>query len=143
MERKLHRRAAGGAWFRLELVEQLGNVGGEVERAILAHRAGRTDRFRGAFERALELFELTAEDPRWHGHRCQEILRAREEFCRLFFDPEAPTDSADGLRKFFFGFAYAARMVHYRRAGRSSTPTAGPDPAPSLSVAGGTTSRRT
>ena len=80
--RVLHRNAAEG-WGRLELVEQLGNVGSEVERAIRAHEAGRTDRFESALERALELFDLTACDPRWRGHRCQEILRAREQFCRL------------------------------------------------------------
>jgi len=115
MERTIHKRAASGAWARPELVEQLGNVGSEVERAIRAHDEGRTARFEGALDRALELFDLTASDPRWHGHRCQEILRAREEFCRLFFDPDAPAGSAEGLRRYFFGFAYAARMLHYRR----------------------------
>ncbi len=115
MKRTLHKHAAAGAWNRLELVEQLGNVGSEVERAIRAHSAGRTNRFEGAFERALELFDLTAADPRWRGHRCQEILRAREEFCRLFFDPDVAPDSAEGLRKYFFGFGHAARMLHYRR----------------------------
>ena len=77
--RVLHRNAAEG-WALLELVEQLGNVGSEVERAIRAHEAGRADRFESALERALELFDLTAGDPRWRGHRCQEIMRAREEF---------------------------------------------------------------
>ena len=122
MSRTLHKRAAGGAWGRLELVEQLGNVGSEVERAIRAHRAGRLSRFNGAFERALELFDLTATDPRWLGHRCQEILRAREEFCRLFFDPDVPPESAEGLRRYFFGFAYAARMLHYRRRSETLDP---------------------
>ena len=117
MARTLHKRAAGGGWARLELVEQLGNIGSEVERTIQAHDAGRTGRFEGALERALELFDLTAEDPRWHGHRCQEVLRAREEFCRLFFDPDVPPGSAEGLRRYFFGFGHAARMLHYRRQG--------------------------
>ena len=112
--RVLHRDASR-AWARLELVEQLGNVGSEVERAIRAHGAGRTSRFDGAFARALELFDLTARDPRWRGHRAQEILRAREEFCRLFFDPEAPPDSSRGLRRYFLGFAWAARALHHRR----------------------------
>jgi hypothetical protein len=115
MTRVLHGRAAAGGWGGLELVEQLGNVGSEVERAIRFHKAGRRSRFEGALERALELFDLTAADPRWHGHRCQEILRAREEFCRLFFDPDVPPGSEDGLRRYFFGFAYAARMLHFRR----------------------------
>ena len=114
----LHRKTAAGGWARLELVEQLGNVGSEVERAIRAHEAGRADRFESALARALELFDLTAADPRWRGHRCQEILRAREEFCRLFFDPEVPPDSARGLSRYFLGFAWAARTLHYRRGSR-------------------------
>ena len=107
--RVLHRNAAAEGWARLELVEQLGNVGSEVERAIRAHEAGRADRF----ESALELFDLTAADPRWRGHRCQEILR--EEFCRLFFDPDVPPGSSRGLSRYFLGFAWAARAIHYRR----------------------------
>ena len=112
--RLLHRNAAE-RWGQLELVEQLGNMGSEVERAIRAHEAGQADRFESALERALELFDLTAADPRWRGHRCQEILRVREEFCRLFFDPHVPPDSARGLRRYFFGFAWAARALHHRR----------------------------
>lgn len=115
VSRVLHRHAANEGWARLELVEQLGNVGSEVERAIRAHAAGRMDRFEGALERALELFDLTAADPRWRGHRCQEILRAREEFCRLFFDRDVPPGSSDGLSRYFFGFAWAARALHHRR----------------------------
>ena len=83
MSRYLHQNAASEGWARLELVEQLGNVGSEVERAIRAHEAGRRERFDSALERALELFDLTAGDLRWRGHRCQEVLRAREEFCPL------------------------------------------------------------
>ena len=113
--RVLHRHAAAEGWARLELVEQLGNVGSEVERAIRAHEAGRANRFESALARALELFDLTAADPRWRGHRCQEILRAREEFCRLFFDPDVPPDSARGLSRYFLGFAWAARALHYHR----------------------------
>ncbi len=115
MRKPLHQSAAAGGWARLELIEQLGNVGSEVERAIRASEAGQGSRFESAFERALELFDLTATDPRWLGHRCQEILRAREEFCRLFFDPAVPEDSAEGLRRYFFQFAWAARALHHRR----------------------------
>ncbi len=115
MTRHVHQNAAAGGWARLELVEQLGNVGSEVERTIRARETGRADRFESALERALELFDMTAADPRWRGHRCQEILRAREEFCRLFFDADAPPDSADSLRRYFFGFAWSARRLHQRR----------------------------
>ena len=87
----------------------MGNIGSEVERAIRAHEAGRQDRFDRALDRALELFDLTAADDRWRGPSRREILRAREEFCRLFFDPDPPTGSAEGLKRYFLAFAIAAR----------------------------------
>jgi hypothetical protein len=99
---------AGGRWQTLTIFEQMGNIGSEVERAIRAHHAGRQDRFELALERALELFDLTAADDRWRGCRRREILRAREEFCRLFFDPEPPAGSAEGLKRYFLAFAIAA-----------------------------------
>ena len=53
---------ASGRWRTLTILEQMGNIGSEVERAIRAHDAGRQDRFEHALERALELFDLTAAD---------------------------------------------------------------------------------
>ena len=96
-------------WHTYTLMEQLAHVGSEVERTIRAFEAGRKDRFELALARALELFDFTAADERWRGTRCREILRAREEFCRLFFDDAVPHDSAAGLRRYFLMFAVAAR----------------------------------
>lgn len=105
----IHESLADGRWRKLTILEQMGNIGSEVERAIRAHYAGRQDRFEHALERALELFDLTAADDRWRGPRRREILRAREEFCRLFFDANPPPASADGLKRYFLAFAIAAR----------------------------------
>ena len=104
-----HAGAAAGRWAEMTLVEQLANVGSEAERAIRAHESGRADRFEAALVRALELFDLTATDSRWKGTRRREVLRAREEFCRIFFDEHAPHWSASGLRAYFLHFAVAAR----------------------------------
>jgi len=104
-----HTASAAGGWQELTLMEQLANVGSEVERAIRAHQAGRESRWEGALVRALELFDLSARDPRWHGPPRREILRAREEFCRLFFDPSVPADAPQSLRRYFLHFAVAAR----------------------------------
>ena len=93
----------------------MANIGSEVERAIRSHGAGKSSRFESAFDRALELFDLTGTDPRWRGGRRREILRAREEFCRLFFDPEVPGNSADGLRRYFFHFALLAQEARHNR----------------------------
>ena len=98
-------------WGTLTIVEQLAHVGSEVERAIRAYEAKKESRWQNALARALELFDLTASDDRWRGHRRREILRAREEFCRLFFDPNVSPTSADGLRRYFLAFAVAARSA--------------------------------
>ena len=96
-------------WERFSLVEQLANIGSEVDRAVRAKESGHESRFEGALDRALTLFDLTAADDRWRGPRRREVLRAREEFVRLFFDPEVPRESAAGLRRYFLAFAVAAR----------------------------------
>ena len=96
-------------WHTLTLMEQMAHVGSEVERAIRAHETGNRRRFDSALARALELFDFTATDDRWRGPRRREILRAREEFCRLFFDENVPEDSARGLQRYFLAFAVAAR----------------------------------
>jgi hypothetical protein len=104
-----HAGLAAGRWAALSLAEQLANVGSEVDRAISAWGAQRSDRFDRALARALELFDLTAGDDRWRGHRRREILRAREEFCRLFFDAPAPSAAARTLSQYFLRFALLAR----------------------------------
>lgn len=104
-----HGSLADGRWMTLSIAEQLANVGSEVERAIRAREAGKEARFERALDRALELFDLTAADDRWRGPRRREVLRAREEFCRLFFTSDPPAGSARGLIDYFLRFAIAAR----------------------------------
>ena len=104
-----HANLAAGRWKSLSLVEQLANIGSEVDRAIKAHEAGRTERRDAAVNRALELFDLTAADHRWRGHRRREILRAREEFCALFWGDTDQPGGAASLSRYFLHFAVAAR----------------------------------
>jgi hypothetical protein len=105
----IHASLAAGRWQTLTLMEQLGNVGSEVDRALRAREQGRPERLERALDRALELFDLTATDPRWNLARRREILRAREQFCRVFFDSDAEADLSDYLKKYFLQFAVAAR----------------------------------
>ena len=114
--------AAGLQWGRFSLVEQLANVGSEVERTIRAHAQRQDSRFDGALARALALFDLTARDTRWSGPRRREVLRAREEFCRLFFDSTVAADSAETLQRYFLAFGIAARQrrFNWKAAARSS-----------------------
>lgn len=99
-------------WMAFSLMEQMGNVGSEVGRTIRAHASMTPARFDQALARALELFDLTASDPRWFGARRREICRAREEFCRLFFDESVDAGSAAGLERYFLHFAVVANRQH-------------------------------
>src|SRR3970040_2441422 len=89
-------------WGTLTISEQLGNVGSEVARAIRAHSGANIARFESALARALELFDLTAADQRWRGPRRREVLRAREEFCRIIFETgtDTPRDSLARLSRY-------------------------------------------
>jgi hypothetical protein len=105
----IHTDLAGGRWHAMPLVTQLANVGSEVDRAIRAHDSGNAERWSRAFARALELFDLTATDTRWRGHRRREILRTRELFCSLFYSTDPDAGDAAFLKKYFLEFAVAAR----------------------------------
>jgi hypothetical protein len=101
-------------WSTFSLLEQMGNIGSEVGRAIRAHEAGNTSRLESSLARALELFDLTATDDRWRGARRREILRAREEFCRLLFDNDVSPGSAQSLERYFLHFAQAANNARHQ-----------------------------
>jgi hypothetical protein len=102
-----HPDLAAGRWGQLSLVEQLGNVGSEVGRML--RWRGRDERLMaGAFERALELLDLTLADPRWRG-RLREIARARELLCDAAADGREYGTTLEDLDRYFLAFAMAAR----------------------------------
>lgn len=103
----IHKELAAGGWQKLSLAEQLGNIGSEVLRA--SRQRGKDEKmFESAVERALELFDLTLDDPRWRGRRW-EIGRAREVFCDAIYGGKLYKSSLEGLVHYFDQFAFAAR----------------------------------
>ena len=103
-----HPGLAAGRWQRLSLVEQLANVGAEVGRMRRRQAARRTPAASAAFERALELLDLTLADPRWRGRR-REIARAREMLCDAALGGREYGATLEGLDRYFLAFAVAAR----------------------------------
>jgi hypothetical protein len=97
-------------WAQMGIIEQMGNIGSEVGRAIKARREGAEERVEPAIIRALDLFDATVEAliARRQPHRAKEVLRARTEFMRLFYD-DAFEAEADGIERYFMQFAIAAR----------------------------------
>ena len=61
-----------------------------------------------AFERALELLDLTLADPRWRG-RLREIARARELFCDAAAGGGEYGSRLEDLDRYFLAFAVAER----------------------------------
>ena len=97
-------------WAELSIYEQMGNVSSEVGRAINATRAGKEKRAQAAIDRAVDLLDATVEVlVAQKSPRCKEVLRAREEFLRLFFDGTFDED-ADKIAHYFNLFAIAARL---------------------------------
>ena len=100
-------------WEKMTINEQMGNIGSEVGRAIIAHRNGNKAREDRAIDRAIDLFSATAEvlAGTQYAYRLKEVLRAREEFLRLFFDDTFESD-ADNIERYFMNYAFAARYEH-------------------------------
>ena len=110
MKPLIHRELGEGRWASFSIFEQLGNVGSEFERAARAFALGDRNRFEKAFERMLELLDLTVEDPKWQtACRLRELLRLREEVCDLFHGSETYGTSIEDLKKYFLYFGIAAR----------------------------------
>jgi hypothetical protein len=104
-----HRDLAAGRWFRLSLAEQLGNVGSEVSRA-LKWRERDPGIARRAFERALELMDLTLADPRHLRSvaRVREIARTREVLVDFFAGSNEYHSDGPSLQRYFDAYAVAA-----------------------------------
>lgn len=103
----IHADLAAGGWKRFNLMEQLGNVGSDIERAIRWKERGNEEYFQAAFDRAIELMDLTIQDSRWK-KQLKELCRAREVICDYFFGGNQYGSTAESLQKYFFHFALAA-----------------------------------
>lgn len=104
-----HKELARERWNRLSFFEQMANIGSEVERTI-KWREKKIEYSQAAFDRALELIDLTILDQR-NTHRLKEIVRVREVLCDYFiFQNEYQSNDAQ-WQKYFYAFAFAARNI--------------------------------
>jgi hypothetical protein len=99
------------AWAKMDVFNQMGNIGSEVGRALTAKREGKPVRSQAAFYRGLDLIDETARlwaDQNKVGLR--ELLYARELFAE-----SVTTDRIDlTLEAYFMQFAVAARLNYSR-----------------------------
>ncbi len=104
----VRKNLAAGRWQELSLMEQLGNIGGEISRAVL-WRGKDENLFQQAIDRSLELLDFTIQDSRW-SERLKEIVRARELICEAAFGENQYKTSLQDLNQYFLIFAIAARL---------------------------------
>lgn len=96
---------ASGRWAELSFWEQMGNIGSEVSRACRWKEKQKPEMMQRAFERGLELLDLTIALS--HGPRLRELLRAREVMCDFFVGENSYQSTAEQMKRYYDAFALA------------------------------------
>ena len=104
----LHKGLTTKQWFSKNIFEQMANIGSEVERTIKWRDKDRKYS-QMAFERCLELIDLTVSDPK-NKNRLKEILRSREALVDYFIGKNIFRSTDKLWQNYFYGFNYAARI---------------------------------
>lgn len=106
-----HKTLENGRWAEMTFIEQMANIGSEVYRTSSWKIKGNSERARMAFERALELIDLTIKYGRLNrpdrGAMLKEICRLREMFCLDYLS--ADPASLKSFDNYFMPFEIAAR----------------------------------
>jgi hypothetical protein len=108
-----HPSLAAGRWQTFSLMEQLANIGSEVERALNWLNKNNPEYSRLAFARALELLSLTIADPR-HRRRLKELTRLRECLLDFFLGQNEFHSTEKSWRAYFYSYAYASALEKRR-----------------------------
>src|SRR3990167_7726839 len=111
-----HQQLAEGRWFEMPFMEKLANVGSEVERTISWRKKGNGEYSALAFDRALELIDLTLQDPRNRMYpRLKEVARVREALADYFVGENQYGSKDELWQKYFYAFSLAAQMARHGR----------------------------
>ena len=100
---------SAGRWFELDLIEQLANIGCDIERTIKWRDKGRHEDSLQAFYRALELIDLTIADPK-NRKRLKEIVIARELLVDYFVYDNVYQSTDKQWQDYFYAFNYAVAI---------------------------------
>ena len=106
-----HKDLAAGGWKKLSFVEQMANIGSEVERALNWKNKNNGRYSSLAFERALELLDLTVANEKRRNH-LKELLRLREVLVDYFASKNIYGSTQKNWHSYFHAFSFAARIKH-------------------------------
>lgn len=102
-----HKGLSEKSWFSQSIFNQMANIGSEVFRFLKWRKKSKKDS-QLAFERALELFDLTMADPK-NKVRLKEIARTREVLVDFDYT-NIYSSTEDDFMNYFYAFNYAARL---------------------------------
>ncbi len=101
-------------WAEMPFIVQMANIGSEVGRTFKWKRKGNENMAKGAFVRALDLFDLTMAVGRiiepfsLRDSMLKEVIRARDQFCEEFLSED--NDALLLSDKYFSHFAKACAL---------------------------------
>ncbi|MCL5436802.1 MAG: hypothetical protein M1549_02925 [Candidatus Dependentiae bacterium] len=98
-----------GRWFEFSLIEQLANIGTDVDRAIRYRQKGDLEASEAALFRAIELIDFTVADPK-NKRRLREVLLAREFLLDHFLGEDQYGMTDEFWQRYFYDFNYAAAL---------------------------------
>jgi hypothetical protein len=104
-----HQELASGRWIKMSFFEQMANIGSEVERAMKWKKKGNAEYSKMAFERALELLNLTISDSN-NKNRLKELVRLRETLNDYFAFKNEYHSTDKSWSNYFYSFNYASRL---------------------------------
>jgi hypothetical protein len=108
-----HKDLAQGRWNSLSFFEQMANIGSEVERAIKWREKANPEYSRMAFERTLELLDLTIADKK-NIRKLRELTRLRETLADFFEFENTYKSSGKSFQNYFYAFNFAASVMSNR-----------------------------
>jgi len=103
-----HKGLAQGRWNELPFLSQMANIGSEVERALNWKAKNNHIYCMKAFERALELIDLTLDSITTFSRR-KELARLREAAVDYFCGTNQFMSTEESWRSYFRHLTYAAR----------------------------------
>lgn len=106
-----HTDLAAGRWQQLTFFEQMANIASEVERSLNWRSRNNPGYSQRAFERALELIDLTLAGLK-RPSCLRELARVREAMVDYFLGKNEYASSDVAWRKYFSPFTYAARRKY-------------------------------
>ncbi|MBN1915586.1 hypothetical protein JW796_01150 [Candidatus Dojkabacteria bacterium] len=101
-----HKELAAGKWRKMPFLEQMANIGSEVERSISWREKKNEEFSKMAFYRSLELIDLTLSAPISFPQR-KETARLRELWSDYFAFNNCYKSSKESWRKYFIQLLFA------------------------------------